>query len=193
MFCIQKKGLRKGVQALLDFQYVEPNGKDQGINVRRKAQSLLALLNDRGKIRELRQKSAANRDKYVVLFIFNWQKTPGSLNSRTHKKKNSEIVLKTSKSAHICESFICQIYIVHRVFSDDDQPGSGTEACQTQKWTSSKARTRMQVEDFMTEKTIVTQVGDRRWVDAGKRILPAMTEPAPKLTPRGIFTSGVFP
>lgn len=74
MFCIQRKGLREGVQALLDFQYVEPNGKDQGINVRRKAQSLLALLNDRGKIRELRQKSAANRDKYVVLFNLNWKK-----------------------------------------------------------------------------------------------------------------------
>lgn len=71
MFCIHQRSLREGVQALLDFQYVEPNGKDQGINVRKKAESLLALLNDRGKIRELRQKSAANRDKYVVLFILN--------------------------------------------------------------------------------------------------------------------------
>lgn len=50
-------------QALLDFQYIEPNGKDQGINVQKKARSMLALINDRGKIRELRQKAAANRDK----------------------------------------------------------------------------------------------------------------------------------
>ena len=47
--------------------------------------------------------------------------------------KNLEILLRTSKSAHICESFIYQIYIVRRVYSDDDQPGSGTEACQTQR------------------------------------------------------------
>jgi epsin len=50
-------------QALLDFQYMEPNGKDQGLNVQKKARSLLALINDRGKIRELREKAAANRDK----------------------------------------------------------------------------------------------------------------------------------
>nr|PNR52891.1 hypothetical protein PHYPA_009266 [Physcomitrium patens] len=52
------------IQVLLDFQHIEPNGKDQGINVRKKAESLLALINDPGKIRELQQKAAANRDKY---------------------------------------------------------------------------------------------------------------------------------
>lgn len=51
------------LQNLLDFQYIEPNGKDQGINVRKKAQSLVALINDKGKIREVRHKAAANRDK----------------------------------------------------------------------------------------------------------------------------------
>eukprot|EP00245_Coleochaete_scutata_P012605 TRINITY_DN490_c0_g1_i2.p1 TRINITY_DN490_c0_g1~~TRINITY_DN490_c0_g1_i2.p1 ORF type:complete len:702 (+),score=194.87 TRINITY_DN490_c0_g1_i2:215-2320(+) len=52
------------IQTLVDFQFVEPNGKDQGINVRKKAQTLVALINDKEKIREARAKAAANRDKY---------------------------------------------------------------------------------------------------------------------------------
>eukprot|EP00246_Nothoceros_aenigmaticus_P004064 TRINITY_DN1537_c0_g1_i3.p1 TRINITY_DN1537_c0_g1~~TRINITY_DN1537_c0_g1_i3.p1 ORF type:complete len:462 (-),score=106.86 TRINITY_DN1537_c0_g1_i3:450-1835(-) len=52
------------VQTLVDFQYIEPNGKDQGINVRKKAQTLVALVNDKEKIREVRHKAATNRDKY---------------------------------------------------------------------------------------------------------------------------------
>lgn len=55
------------VQVLLEFQYTEPNGKDQGINVRKKAQTLIALLKDREKIREAREKAAANRNKSVSL------------------------------------------------------------------------------------------------------------------------------
>ena len=51
------------LQTLVDFQYVEPNGKDQGINVRKKAQTLIALVNDKEKIREARDKAAKNRDK----------------------------------------------------------------------------------------------------------------------------------
>jgi epsin len=51
------------LQTLTDFQYVEASGKDQGINVRKKAQSLVALLSDKEKIREVRAKAAANRDK----------------------------------------------------------------------------------------------------------------------------------
>ena len=60
--CLDPVGLSL-LQNLLDFQYIEPNGKDQGINVRKKAQSLVALINDKGKIREVRHKAAANRDK----------------------------------------------------------------------------------------------------------------------------------
>ncbi|EFJ27853.1 hypothetical protein SELMODRAFT_94875 [Selaginella moellendorffii] len=52
------------IQGLVDFQYVEPNGKDQGVNVRKKAQSLVSLVNDKEKVREVRQKASANRDKY---------------------------------------------------------------------------------------------------------------------------------
>lgn len=52
------------IQTLSDFQYVDSGGKDQGVNVRRKAQAIVALINDKERIREVRQKAAANRDKY---------------------------------------------------------------------------------------------------------------------------------
>lgn len=55
------------ISTLSDFQYVEPNGKDQGINVRKKAQTIVSLINDKEKIQEVRQKAAANRDKYCGL------------------------------------------------------------------------------------------------------------------------------
>lgn len=51
------------VQSLSSFEYVEPNGKDMGINVRKKAENIVALLNDKDKIQEVRNKAAANRDK----------------------------------------------------------------------------------------------------------------------------------
>lgn len=52
------------IQTLSDFQYVDSSGKDQGQNVRRKAQAIVTLINDKERIREVRQKAAANRDKY---------------------------------------------------------------------------------------------------------------------------------
>jgi hypothetical protein len=58
------------VQTLCDFQYMEASGKDQGINVRKKAQSLVALIKDKDKIREVRQKAATNRDKYALSEIY---------------------------------------------------------------------------------------------------------------------------
>jgi len=54
------------VQTLCDFQYLEASGKDQGINVRKKAQTLVALIKDKDRIREVRNKAAANRDKYAL-------------------------------------------------------------------------------------------------------------------------------
>ena len=51
------------VKALSSFEYVEPSGKDVGLNVRKKAENIAALLNDRDKIQEVRNKAAANRDK----------------------------------------------------------------------------------------------------------------------------------
>lgn len=51
------------IKSLSSFEYVEPNGKDMGINVRKKAESIVALLNNKEKIQEVRNKAAANRDK----------------------------------------------------------------------------------------------------------------------------------
>ncbi|KAI9118394.1 hypothetical protein K1719_010726 [Acacia pycnantha] len=55
------------ISALSSFEYVEPNGKDMGLNVRKKAETIVALLNNREKIQEVRNKAAANRDKYFGL------------------------------------------------------------------------------------------------------------------------------
>ncbi|KAL6216755.1 hypothetical protein ACLB2K_009974 [Fragaria x ananassa] len=55
------------ISSLSTFEYVEPSGKDLGINVRKKAENIVALLNNKDKIQEIRNKAAANRDKYVGL------------------------------------------------------------------------------------------------------------------------------
>ncbi|KAJ0810450.1 putative ENTH domain-containing protein [Helianthus annuus] len=52
------------IKSLSDFQYLDHHGKDQGNNVRKKSQNLLALVNDKEKITEVRQKAAANWDKF---------------------------------------------------------------------------------------------------------------------------------
>jgi hypothetical protein len=58
------------LQTLVDFQYTEASGKDQGINVRKKAQNLVSLINDKERIREVRQKANANREKYMKPFSY---------------------------------------------------------------------------------------------------------------------------
>ncbi|KAK9077687.1 hypothetical protein SSX86_006024 [Deinandra increscens subsp. villosa] len=55
------------ISSLSCFEYVEPNGKDSGINVRKKAENIASLLNDKDKIQAARNKASANRDKYVGL------------------------------------------------------------------------------------------------------------------------------
>uniref|UniRef100_A0A5B6ZVA4 Putative clathrin interactor EPSIN 1 isoform X1 n=1 Tax=Davidia involucrata TaxID=16924 RepID=A0A5B6ZVA4_DAVIN len=55
------------ISSLASFEFVEPSGKDMGINVRKKAESIVALLNDKDKIQEVRNKAAANREKYFGL------------------------------------------------------------------------------------------------------------------------------
>eukprot|EP00252_Welwitschia_mirabilis_P022708 TRINITY_DN622_c0_g1_i1.p1 TRINITY_DN622_c0_g1~~TRINITY_DN622_c0_g1_i1.p1 ORF type:complete len:851 (+),score=223.18 TRINITY_DN622_c0_g1_i1:431-2983(+) len=52
------------ISTLKDFQYIDSRGKDQGQNVRKKSHALVTLLNDKERIREARQKAAANKDKY---------------------------------------------------------------------------------------------------------------------------------
>lgn len=60
---MSKTNLLFMVQTLSDFQYIDSSGRDQGSNVRKKSQSLVALVNDKERIIEVRQKAAANRDK----------------------------------------------------------------------------------------------------------------------------------
>lgn len=60
------------MKSLSSFEYVEPSGKDMGINVRKKAETIVALLNNKDKIQEVRSKAAANRDKYVLEGLFIW-------------------------------------------------------------------------------------------------------------------------
>ncbi|KAL5728927.1 hypothetical protein ACHQM5_001950 [Ranunculus cassubicifolius] len=55
------------ISTLSSFEFVEPNGKDMGINVRKKAETITGLLSNKDKIQEVRDKAAANRDKYFGL------------------------------------------------------------------------------------------------------------------------------
>lgn len=48
---------------LSDFQYVDSSGKDQGSNIRKKSQGLVALVNDKERIQEAREKAASNKDR----------------------------------------------------------------------------------------------------------------------------------
>lgn len=49
---------------LRQFHYIDPNGKDQGINIRNRSQELAKLLGDVDMIRAERKKAKANRNKF---------------------------------------------------------------------------------------------------------------------------------
>ncbi|KAL6845128.1 hypothetical protein ACP4OV_024623 [Aristida adscensionis] len=55
------------IATLTSFKYLEPNGKDAGLNVRKKAETVLAIVDDREKLQQVREKAAATRDKYFGL------------------------------------------------------------------------------------------------------------------------------
>jgi epsin len=42
---------------------LESNGKDVGLNVRKKAETVLSIVDDREKLQQVREKAAATRDK----------------------------------------------------------------------------------------------------------------------------------
>lgn len=52
------------LKMLRQFHYIDQNGKDQGVNVRNRADELAKLLSDVDKIRAERKKARANRSKY---------------------------------------------------------------------------------------------------------------------------------
>lgn len=53
------------LKMLRQFHYIDPNGKDQGINVRNRAKELAELLGDVDRIRAERKKARANKAKYT--------------------------------------------------------------------------------------------------------------------------------
>ncbi|XP_028954657.1 clathrin interactor EPSIN 2-like isoform X2 [Malus domestica] len=69
------------ISTLSDFQYIDSSGRDQGSNVRKKSQSLVALVNDKERIIEVRQKAAANRDKFRNTSSTGGMYRPGSHSS----------------------------------------------------------------------------------------------------------------
>ncbi|XP_030937916.1 clathrin interactor EPSIN 2-like [Quercus lobata] len=70
------------IQTLSDFQYIDSSGRDQGSNVRKKSQSLVVLVNDKERIIEVRQKAAANRDKFRTASSTGGMYRPGSYGDR---------------------------------------------------------------------------------------------------------------
>lgn len=53
------------LKMLRQFHYIDPNGKDQGVNVRHRAKELAELLGDVDRIRSERKKARANKAKYT--------------------------------------------------------------------------------------------------------------------------------
>ncbi|KAK4231127.1 Epsin-3 [Podospora fimiseda] len=53
------------LKMLRQFHYIDPNGKDQGVNVRHRAKELAELLNDVERIRTERKKARAIKGKFV--------------------------------------------------------------------------------------------------------------------------------
>ncbi|KAL8122448.1 clathrin interactor EPSIN 2-like isoform X1 [Apium graveolens] len=52
------------ISTLSGFQYIDSGGRDQGLNVRKKSQILVALVNNKERIQEVREKAAANKEKF---------------------------------------------------------------------------------------------------------------------------------
>lgn len=59
---------------LSSFHFKEPDGTDQGINVRHKSKALSALLQDSVRTEEMRAKAAANRNKYAGVSSFDMRR-----------------------------------------------------------------------------------------------------------------------
>lgn len=57
------------IRVLHDFQYIDENGKDEGLNVREKSHKLIKLLNDTDAIREERKKVCLF---FLCIFSCSW-------------------------------------------------------------------------------------------------------------------------
>ncbi|KAF9097909.1 Epsin-3, clathrin recruitment and traffic between the Golgi and endosome [Mortierella sp. AD031] len=61
----EARGHISTIKVLRSFQYVDENGKDEGINVRNRAKEFAEMLSSVDRIKEERKKAKANRNKYV--------------------------------------------------------------------------------------------------------------------------------
>ncbi|KAF9927922.1 Epsin-3, clathrin recruitment and traffic between the Golgi and endosome [Linnemannia zychae] len=61
----EARGHISTIKVLRSFQYVDDNGKDEGINVRNRAKEFAEMLSSVDRIKEERKKAKANRNKYV--------------------------------------------------------------------------------------------------------------------------------
>ncbi|KAF8955305.1 Epsin-3, clathrin recruitment and traffic between the Golgi and endosome [Entomortierella lignicola] len=61
----EARGHISTIKVLRNFQYVDENGKDEGINVRNRAKEFSEMLSSVDRIKEERKKAKANRNKYV--------------------------------------------------------------------------------------------------------------------------------
>ncbi|KAI3351918.1 hypothetical protein L3Q82_020747, partial [Scortum barcoo] len=53
------------LRSLESYQFVDENGKDQGVNVRQKVKELVEFVQDDDRLREERKKAKINKDKYI--------------------------------------------------------------------------------------------------------------------------------
>ncbi|KAF9928930.1 Epsin-3, clathrin recruitment and traffic between the Golgi and endosome [Mortierella alpina] len=61
----EARGHISTIKVLRNFQYVDDNGKDEGINVRNRAKEFAEMLSSVDRIKEERKKAKANRNKFV--------------------------------------------------------------------------------------------------------------------------------
>ncbi|KAJ1688109.1 hypothetical protein LUZ63_019499 [Rhynchospora breviuscula] len=78
------------ITSLSRFECVEPNGKDVGLNVRNKTETILSILDDREKLQQVREKAAATRDKYIGLSStgISYKTSSASFSSENYESSN---------------------------------------------------------------------------------------------------------
>ncbi|CAO2171383.1 unnamed protein product [Urochloa humidicola] len=89
------------IAKLVSFEYVEPNGKDVGLSVRKKAENVLAIVDDGEKLQQVREKAASTRDKYFGLSSngVTYKSSAASFSSGSYSSGSRYGFTKSSKEA----------------------------------------------------------------------------------------------
>ncbi|CAL4961523.1 unnamed protein product [Urochloa decumbens] len=91
------------IAKLVSFKYVEPkpSGKDVGLNVQKKAENVLAAVDDREKLQQVREKAASTRDKYFGLSStgVTYKSSAASFSSGSYSSGSRYGFTKSSKEA----------------------------------------------------------------------------------------------